>query len=223
MYLECVTVCVNYADFLAITLPRNKAHFDDYVVVTTAEDRETRELCEAQGVRCVLTERLGHNGARFNKGCALNDGFAALARRDWVVILDADILLPDSTRDALAEAALDTRVLYAARRRVCTEASLWIQYQSSPHTVQLNRTLLDDSSYRQYGPGGTGYFAAFHISAPALEGMMPMMCEEYLDASKVDIDFAERWGLYRAWLSFDVIHIGPTQLNWKGRVTEKFI
>jgi hypothetical protein len=222
MYLECVTVCVNYADFLAITLPRNKGHFDDYVVVTTAEDRETRELCEAQGVRCVLTERLGHNGARFNKGCALNDGFAALARRDWVVILDADIVLPNVAREEIERHATDLRVLFSAKRRIAPTMSLWRRHEAQPDRVPLVETHDDRRGFLQLGPGATGYFVLFHAQSPPISGRWPWCSESFPDASEIDVEFARRWGRYRDWLPFGVVHLGSIRTNWSGRVTPQF-
>ena len=46
MYLEGIIVCVNYSDFLAHTLPYNKTHFDNLIVVTdTKENRQNIVLC----------------------------------------------------------------------------------------------------------------------------------------------------------------------------------
>jgi hypothetical protein len=213
---------VNYADFLAITLPRNKDFFDDYIVVTTAADNETQELCRREDVRCVVTERLHHNGARFNKGCALNDGFAALAGPEWVVVLDADTILPAGARQEMDRHLDDPRVLYSARRRVCSTASLWRRHTADPDRVPLIETHDDRRGYLQLGPGATGYFLAFHSQAPPVQGQSPWCKETFPDASEVDVEFARRWGRYRAWLPIDVIHLGPTRANWSGRITPAF-
>ena len=222
MFIECVTICVNYADFLAITLPRNKAHFDNYVVVTTAQDCETRQLCESHGVRCVLTERLGHNGARFNKGCALNDGFAELERKDWIVILDADIVLPSIAREEIERQATDPRVLFSAKRRVCPTIDLWRRHEANPDRVPLIETHDDRRGFLQLGPGATGYFVLLQAQSPPISGRWPWCSESFPDASEVDIDFARRWGRCRDWLPFEVVHLGPIRENWRGRVTPHF-
>ncbi len=56
MYLEGVTVSVNYADFLDETLSRNLDHFDEFAVVTAADDRATQAVCQRHGVICVKTD-----------------------------------------------------------------------------------------------------------------------------------------------------------------------
>jgi hypothetical protein len=223
MYLECVSVCVDYADFLAIALPRNKAHFDDYVVVTTADDVETRKLCEGEGVRCVLTERLEHNGARFNKGCALNDGFAALAKRDWITILDADIVLPSVAREEIERQATDPRVLFSAKRRISPTMDLWRRHEATPERVPLIETHDDRRGFLQLGPGGTGYFVAFHSAAPPLVDRWPWCSESFRTAGEVDVEFASAWGRWRAWLPFTVSHLGSVRQNWEGRVSSAFV
>lgn len=47
MFLEGLSVCVDYADFLRETLPHNLAHFDRFVVVMSYADRETQALCQS--------------------------------------------------------------------------------------------------------------------------------------------------------------------------------
>mgnify|MGYP007095246455 CR=1 FL=1 len=55
-YLECVTVCVNHADILRITIPQNRHLFDNWVIVTSPEDKETQDLCKYYKVHHVVTD-----------------------------------------------------------------------------------------------------------------------------------------------------------------------
>ena len=54
MKIEAITVCVGYGDFLAATLPENLPLIDDLVVITTAEDEETRAVCRHSCPPCPV-------------------------------------------------------------------------------------------------------------------------------------------------------------------------
>ncbi len=41
-----VTVCVDYSDYLSLTLEYNRHHFDNFAVVTASSDRATKELAK---------------------------------------------------------------------------------------------------------------------------------------------------------------------------------
>lgn len=222
MPIDAVTICVHYGDYLAITLPRNRAVLDRVVVVTTEEDRQTRRVCDLHGAECVLTNRLRAGGATFNKGCALNDGLARLSGQGWAAVVDADIVLPLDARELLTDERFDPRVLYSARRRMALDRRMWDAWTASGESLRLPETHHDRRGFARYGPGGTGYFALFHAAAPPLVGRSPWFAEHFPAADGVDIDFAKLWGAWREWLPFDVVHLGPAMQNWNGRRTPAF-
>src|SRR5437870_3556551 len=119
MQLEAVIVSVNYGDFLAETLPRNLAHFNRAVVVTASHDRETIALCRKYGVAHLETTYHVEDGDKFNKGRLINLGISNLGHNDWLLQLDADIILPDRFRHMLGLARLSEDCLYGADRFNC--------------------------------------------------------------------------------------------------------
>jgi hypothetical protein len=54
MRLECVSVCLHYDDFLEQTIRVNQSLFDDWVVVTSQEDKGTIAVCTRYGVRTAF-------------------------------------------------------------------------------------------------------------------------------------------------------------------------
>ena len=50
MKIEAVTVCCDYGDFLAAVAPLNAPLFDRWIIVTKAEDAETRAVCAKFGL-----------------------------------------------------------------------------------------------------------------------------------------------------------------------------
>src|SRR5437899_1923841 len=99
--LEVVTISVGFDDLLDITLTRNHAHFDTYIVVTTHADRRTQAVCRKHSATCVLSDLFFKNGRNFNKGAAINAGFDYFQYHGWRLHLDADIILPDNFRRLL--------------------------------------------------------------------------------------------------------------------------
>ncbi len=129
MIVEAVTVCVDYSDFLAHTLPLNKPHLNRLVIVTAPHDRATQRLAAHYNVECVVTEAFYRQGDRFNKGRGINAGLAVLNKRNWLLHLDADIVLPPRTRHFLDRAQLDPRAIYGIDRMMCSRFSDWARFQ----------------------------------------------------------------------------------------------
>lgn len=91
---NCVIVCVDFADLLAVTLPKNRHHFESVVVVSTERDTDTNDVAYANNCLTYNTDAFYRNGADFNKFLTLEEGLDVLGRDGWICILDADILLP---------------------------------------------------------------------------------------------------------------------------------
>src|SRR5262245_56081407 len=89
--IEAVVTCVNYADFLAHTLPLNKPHFDRMIVVTAPEDRDTQKVCDAWRQKYHATDCFRSRWSEFCKGAGINEGLAKLDKDAWIVHMDADI------------------------------------------------------------------------------------------------------------------------------------
>ena len=136
MYLEGIIVCVNYSDFLAHTLPHNKTHFDNLIVITDTKDEKTKELCEYYHVRCIQTDIFYENGDSFNKGAAINYGLSQLEKKDWVIHLDADIYLPPLTRNILENIPLEPHKIYGADRLMCPSYEKWMDFINNPQKIQ---------------------------------------------------------------------------------------
>ena len=95
--IEAVTVCVGYGDFLAATLPENLPLLDDLVIVTTADDEETRAVCRKYSVHHVLSDDHRRDGP-FNKARMIQRGLDQIGAHDWILHVDADIVLPRKFR-----------------------------------------------------------------------------------------------------------------------------
>jgi len=115
--LEAVTTCVGFDDLLDVTLAQNHPHVDSLIVVTAHDDRRTQAVCAKHGCVCVQTDLFTKHARQFNKGAAINAGFAYWQYRGWRVHLDADIVLPDNFRRLLFNhTALNKDTLYGADR-----------------------------------------------------------------------------------------------------------
>jgi hypothetical protein len=234
MYLEGVIVCVNYSDFLNHTLPENKAHFDNLVVVTDLKDLATVRVCEKYNVKCVQTNVFYENDAVFNKGAGINAGLAELTKQGWVIHMDADIYLPPLTRYVLEKRDLDQNKIYGVDRLMCPNYESWVAYREGYDTVHEHWTFVHLNSF----PVGTrlvhyndsdgwipiGFFQMWH---PAESGVHHYP-DKHGAADRTDTLHGKKFDRNQRELlpELVVIHLESENClmgaNWNGRKTRKF-
>jgi hypothetical protein len=234
-YIECVIVCHKFSDFLCHTLPNNKGLFDRIVVVTSPEDKATQKLCEFHHVECVRTDRFQTAENRFCKGAGINEGLARLSKKGWVVHMDADIWLPPQFRLLLANANLDTSMVYGIDRFSVLGAAKWNEFIEEPklqhecgsyiHTHNSGFPL--GTRVMQSGMGGYVPIGFFQLWSPAGSGIL-VYPEGHTDAGREDVMFGNLWS--RAHRGFIPEIVGyhlesetaPMGVNWSGRKTKRF-
>ena len=210
--LSSIIVCVEFDDFLAITLPRNVRHFERTLVITSPSDERTKTLVLATP-KCELleTDAFYRNGSSFNKGLAMEEGFDVLGRDGWICIWDADIVMPESV-----EFAKSCRCLYVPIRRILpnpkdfSDCLEWSNLSSPTQAKEF-----------------AGYFQLFHASAV----IPPWYTSNWIHAGGCDSDFQLRFPpdqLRRP--PFEVLHLGlegvanseqRIGINWCGRVSPR--
>lgn len=217
---EAVLVCIQYADFLALTLPSIVATFDRVVVVTEESDTRTLSLCDKLGAIAVCSARRNFRGLSFNLPALVNDGIRALERNGFICKLDSDIFLPEGIRRILRASLVDKSCLYGARRWFCEDYATFCEYQRTGDISLL------EPPYE--GEGNVlGFLQCFHASSPHLRNG-PFYEEERYEAPSLTNDrlFREQFP-QSAWriLSSDVVHLGldPIGTNWNGRRSPPFL
>lgn len=232
MRIEAVTVCVNYSDFLAHSLLLNRNIFDHYVVVTTQEDTKTQKLCRHFNIHCITTDTFYSDGQKFNKGNGINAGLSKLKRDEWVVHLDADIVLPPQTRSILKNAELDPTAIYGIDRTMCPSFLAWMEFLSDPDIQHEWNSYCNPGRFplgtRIVKPSTDGYipigfFQLFHGSAGHI-----WYPDHSDNAGETDLVFALKWPRSRRRLLPELLAIhldsvkGNFGKNWKGRTTPYF-
>ena len=233
MKIEAVIVCQNYGDFLAHTLPENINHFDRLVVVTHPDDKETIDVCNRFSVDCVKTTEMHSDGDKFNKGRCINLGLGHLRGMDWILHLDADIVLPHRFRDMLHRTKLDKNNIYGADRMNVYGHDHWVEnkhklipHYSNGYFVEPKKEFPMGARIIHHELGYTpiGYFQLWHKSLgrryPINQG----------NAEHTDVLFAVQWPRANRILLPEVVvcHLeseaGPQEMgkNWDGRTTRRF-
>lgn len=205
--IKAVTVCVGYDDILEITIDRMVQNVDSLTVVTTPSDEKTIKLCESRkSVNILKTESFYSKGAKFRKGMAVEEGFDLIGRDGWILVIDADILLPEKMN--LPE--LRPGKLYSPYRRILPRADL----------AKANMEPSSWSNLEKFNDGEfAGYFQLFHGSDQVL-AKKPWYGIDWMHAGGCDSVFERKWiQANKVRPEFEVLHIGPVGVNWNGRVT----
>jgi glycosyltransferase involved in cell wall biosynthesis len=234
MRIDAITVCVNYADFLAQTLPFNLGQFDRLIVVTDTRDAETARVCREFGIHCVHTDAFYADGASFAKYAAVNWALETLCPQDWACVIDADIALYPHTRAILERMArqneLDGKRIYGADRLMVQNWKTWADF--APTMKRLDAHFV----HTEYLPIGTrlaiqdrdGYLPLgfFQLWNPRVSGIDRYPAGK--DAADGDALFSGLWPRNRRELipEFVCVHLEsePASFgqNWRGRKTIRF-
>lgn len=234
MRIEAVIISVNYADFLAHTLPLNLRHFDRTIVVTDNMDRRTRDLCEHYFCEVVRTDAFYSSDRAFAKSGGINAGLSAIRGDDWVVHMDADIVLPPRTRPLLEKAELDPEFIYGVDRMMCRGFDSWMAYVAAPEVqhscdafIQANAFPLGArvAKMREDGWAPIGFFQLWNAGRTGR-----LDYPDHGAADRSDLAFARQWPRSRRGLIPELvaIHLASDDdgssmgINWRGRKSPHF-
>lgn len=208
--LRAIMVAVNYADLLAVTLPANRHHFSEVMVVTDKPSSEkVIPLAQANGASVCITNRFYENGAAFNKWAALEYALDLFGREGWLCVMDADVIWP-------YVAPLDPKIgeLWSPLRRMAP----WPISSPSIDPSRAEALWSLYSIHRNVGEWA-GYSQVFHADDPAL-GPAPWHEVDWAHAGGADSLFQRKWPaeLKRRPL-WECLHLGNPGANWYGRAT----
>jgi hypothetical protein len=207
--MRAILVAVDYADLLAITLPYNRQHFDEVMVVTSLDklDDETRDVAAANDCRVCSTDLFFGGGNAFNKFAALERGLDKFGRHGMLCVMDADILFPKH----LPDVAWDSSVLYTPKRRMFVDITQPIPQE--PYWAGYPYPLPNEEF--------AGYTQIF--DADAASQWLPKLWYGMTNptAGGPDSAFQARWPDNKKLRpGFEVLHLGPACTNWCGRVSK---
>ncbi len=209
--VRAITICVDYADILALTAPWNRFFYDELLVVTSKDDTKTIELCkklsETLPVTCHRTDVFWAKKAKFNKWAALEEGLDVIGREGWLLIIDADIAIQKTDHPFVPKiGCIYTPIRYVKQNIVgmtqIPDQKVWGKY----HPLRLREEF-------------NGYFHLFHASDPIL-GPPPWHQTNWTWAGGADTFFHRQWpDRMKVRPPFRCLHLGPCFTNWCGRAT----
>jgi len=233
--IEAVTVSVNYADYLAETLPALRAAVDAVTVVTSPSDRRTATVARRYGARVVQTTAMFDDSRKFSLGAALGAGLRTLDRDDWVLVIDADIVLMKCARWVLHELPLDDAKLYGIDRVHCRGWQRWQDLCTLPRVVRTAAVTAHGLPFAdriafvdQLGYKPCGFFQLWN---PLGSGIHDYPIDPGGTAGHSDMMHAARWPREARELIPELIGIElqsedagdrPVGANWSGRRTAEF-
>lgn len=195
--LDVVIVSVNYNDYLKISLENNTKIFDNITVVTSEDDIECQEICKTYGVNCVICDNILKDGS-INKSIGLNKGIESIKNPDWILILDADIVV----NNKIDIKNLEYNNLYTNSRWIIEDINLYNEYKSG------NKQLSD---FRFERDKGIGFFQLFNFKFK--KRYPDSDWGRYSESTWSDITFKRGFNKISS-LDLEVIHIGKPYQKW---------
>ena len=203
---KAVIVCVDYSDFLAVTLPYNRHHFGDVHIVTSMSDEQTIDVAGDYNAHLWRTDLFYADGADFNKWRALEWALDSIGRDGWLCLMDADVLWPKSI-----QYDFEPGKLYSPMRRMFKDLAKPIPQESEWTRYPIHRDVNEWAGYSQIFHGSD-----HHLPAP------PWHETNWKHAGGADSFFQFQWEpASKVRPPFEVLHLGEDGANWCGRVTPR--
>lgn len=225
--LECIICCVNYSDILKDTICYNIKIIKNITIITSPDDLDTISLCKKYKLNYIVTNLFydktqihfdirkclsplwwsqyldNLNSNCFNKSKAINYGIKK-TNKNWILLIDADIILPTDIKSLNLD-NLSKNALYSCKRYV---------YDTKNEFLKKENGYYDKWQF-------VGFFQLFNKNSINFTKNYYGYDERFNYADKSDITFMIKWHEKKL-LNFEVIHLGKTGQNWKGRVTDKW-
>jgi lipopolysaccharide biosynthesis glycosyltransferase len=198
-----ITVCFNYDDYLRQTITHNDRLFKKWYIITDPSDTSTIDCCKDHtNIEIIFYDKFHQNTAKFNKSGALRTAQETIHKahpNDWVMILDADILIPSTVQEVCK-----AKVGHLTR---------------DDHIYTLRRVdFVDAVAYESQRGLAYNYFMAgyCHMYFDKSKFYPPFS----MDASECDVTFKDMFG-HKKYISQElyVHHLGTHGSNWQGRIS----
>lgn len=237
--IEAITVCVGYADFLEQIIPHNLPHFDRWIVVTSANDENTRKVCRKYSIDCLTSEEHLRGNSDFCKGRMIEIGLRMLSDDSWILHLDSDIVLPCDFKQVLQEADLNETCIYGCDRLNIVGWDNWQKVKNSGLWCRKNPWMLEmerpyttvGARVANYKHGYTpiGYFQLWHCHDSHWNGFPSKRYpHNHGSAARTDVQHSLQWDRCKRVLIPELLvwHLESEKskmgANWKGRTTKPF-
>ena len=207
--LDVIIISVNYNDYLIVSLSNNVKIFNNITVVTSTDDLMCQKICEKFGVNCLVTDVMYENGANFNKGKAINKGIESIVDPNFILLLDADIVITDKID---IDELIDDN-FYTSDRWICRDYNFYKRFIDGE--IEISDIGKCENNK------GLGFFQLFNINNNSIDKskVFPEISD---DAAWSDLMFRDKF-TKRQTIKNDVIHLGDPYMNWNGRRTNRFL
>ena len=238
MFIEAITVCHNYSDFLEEVAPHNRPLIDRWVVITDPADDRTRSACRKFSIDCVTSEDHKRDGA-FNKGRMIDRALAHVEGSGWLLHIDADIALPADFHQVLNDAHLDESCVYGCDRLNVVGYDAWKRVEGNGLLCRNNCWMVEtDRPDCRLGARvanvGTGYapIGFWTLWNGRESNWRSFVAKRYATfhgtAARTDCMFSLNWDRRKRVLIPELLvwHLEsePSEMgkNWKGRQSKTF-
>ena len=205
--IDVIITSVDYNDFLILSLENNTKYFENITVVTSNDDIICQNICKSYGVKCITTDSFYEDDFLFNKGKAINIGIESIVNPEFILLLDADIIVTNK----IELSNLETDTLYTSDRWICYNHFQYERWEKGETQVNNLPKYERDNGY--------GFFQLFNFNNSLDVKWYP---HELENSSHPDLKFSSYFPKKQT-ISVDIIHLGDVKKNWNGRKSEKFI